>query len=86
MDFFPHTIYPNHTAYPPSTPPSYPNFPCTPDSQFLYFLFSKDQASKRQHSNSIKQDTIRQNKRLHIEAGHGNPTGGNTASVIFTTS
>lgn len=46
------------------------------DPVFLSSFFGKEQASKRQQPNRIKDDTIRQSKHPHTEAVQGKPIGG----------
>lgn len=46
------------------------------DIIFLSSFFGKEQASKRQQPNRIKDDTIRQSKHPHTETVQGKPIGG----------
>lgn len=70
MEYIPDTVYPSSTFF--SSPwPSLSSRSSPPSSPFR-----KEQASKRQQSNTIKQNTIKQHKSPHSGAGHDNPVGG----------
>ena len=72
---FSHAIHLNYTFpsfYPSQSPASLLYAEYTP----FPLPFRKEEASKRQQASMTKQDTMRQGKSPHLEAGHGNPIGG----------
>ena len=63
----------NTSQQQPSTAPSHSSYL---DSLKPYFLFRKEQASKRCQPNRMKQDTARQRERPHNETLQSHPIGG----------
>lgn len=70
------TQYTWTTVSPPSTPPRSPYTSFLPQVNSVPISFQKSTGIQRQQPNMNKQNTLRQGKNLHIEAGQGNPTGG----------
>ena len=71
--FFSHTVLPDHSfsSLYFSQVPSTPHIPLP-----TLFFFRKEQAPKKQLPNMTKQNTIRQGKSPHNEAGQGITSGG----------
>lgn len=78
--FFSPIIAPNQNF--PSSPPPTSQFSSPSDSLPICFLSVRRRLiGNNSQLITTKQNTIKQGKNLHIEAGHSNPIGGNVPRV-----